>query len=159
MPANPSLYLETTDIGYLTSRISHELVIAANQQVTREWWNDHCGDFDLFISQFVVQECTAGDPDAARERLEVIAEIPELDVTDDAKALAKKLVTNVPLPDKAEIDALHVAIATVHGIDYLLTWNCKHIANAALRHQIEAVCRDRGFEPPTICTPQELMEA
>ncbi len=156
---NPSIYLETSVIGYLTSRISRELVTAANQQVTREWWDDHRGDFDLFISQFVVHECKAGDQDAAHERLEIIAEIPELDVTDDAKVLAKKLVANVPLPDKAEIDALHVAVATVHGIDYLLTWNCKHIANAALRHQIEAVCRDHGFEPPTICTPQELLES
>jgi len=155
---NSSIYLETSVISYLASRISRELVTAANQQMTREWWDDHRADFDLFISQFVVHECSAGDPDAARERLEVIAEIPELDVTDDAKTLAKELVINVPLPDKAEIDALHVAVATVHGINYLLTWNCKHIANAALRHRIEAVCRDHGFEPPTICTPQELME-
>lgn len=155
---NSSIYLETSVIGYLTSRVSRELVTAANQQVTREWWDDRRADFDLFISQFVVHECSAGDPDAARERLEAIAEIPELDVNEDAKVLAKELVIKVPLPEGAEIDALHVAIATVHGIDYLLTWNCKHIANAALRHQIEAVCRDHGFEPPTICTPQELLE-
>ncbi len=158
MPTNPSLYLETTVIGYLTSRISHELVTAANQQVTRQWWDNHRGDFKLFISQFVVQECRAGDPDAVHERLEIISDIPKLDVTDDVKKLAKELVTNVPLPDKAEVDALHISVATVHGIDYLLTWNCKHIANAALRHQIEAVCRHHGFEPPTICTPHELME-
>lgn len=98
MSANPTLYVETTVIGYLTSRISRELVIAANQQVTREWWNDHCGDFDLFISQFVVQECTAGDPGAARERLEVIAGIPELDVTDEVKTLAKELVAKRSAP-------------------------------------------------------------
>ncbi len=155
---NPSIYLETSVIGYLTSRISRDLVTAANQQLTREWWDEHRTNFDLFISQFVLHECGAGDSDAARERLEVITEIPELDVTDDAKALAKKLMTDVPLPDKAEIDALHVAVATAHGVNYLLTWNCRHIANAVLRRRIEAVCRDHGFEPPTICTPQELME-
>nr|VFK64753.1 MAG: hypothetical protein BECKUNK1418G_GA0071005_105012 [Candidatus Kentron sp. UNK]VFK71223.1 MAG: hypothetical protein BECKUNK1418H_GA0071006_105511 [Candidatus Kentron sp. UNK] len=106
-----------------------------------------------------MDECGAGDSNAARERLDVIHEIPELDVTDDARALAKDLVDKVPLPAKAKVDALHVAVATVHGVDYLLTWNCKHIANATLRQRIEAICRDHGFEPPTIRTPQELMEA
>lgn len=158
MSGSASVYLETSVIGYLTSRMSRQLVTAANQQLTREWWEDHREEFDLFISQFVVQEAGAGDPVAARERLEVIGQIPKLDVTPDAQALAKELVKNVPLPDKAEVDALHVAVATVHGVDYLLTWNCKHIANAALRPRIEAVCRNSGYEPPTICTPQELME-
>ncbi len=158
MSPNTSVYIETTIIGYLTSRISRELVTAANQQVTRQWWDDHRDEFDFFISQFVVEECSAGDPGAARERLNLIGDIPELDITDDAKALAKKLLADVPLPDNAEVDALHVAVATVHGIDYLLTWNCTHIANAVLRHRIEAVCRANGFEPPTICTPQELRE-
>nr|VFJ70016.1 MAG: hypothetical protein BECKFW1821B_GA0114236_11778 [Candidatus Kentron sp. FW] len=155
---NSSVYLETSIIGYLTSRISHELVTAANQQLTRDWWDRHSENFDLLISPFVVDECGAGDSDAARERLDVINGILELDVTDDVRALAKDFVDKIPLPAKAEVDALHVAVATVHGVDYLLTWNCKHIANATLRQRIEAICWDHGFESPTICTPQELME-
>jgi len=154
----PSLYVETTIIGYLTSRVSNLLVAAANQQITRDWWDGHRGDFDLFISRFVVDECAAGDSEGASERLEKIKGIPHLNVTEEVMRLADALLAKVPLPTKAEIDALHVAVAAVSGIQYLLTWNCKHIANASLRPRIESVCRDLGFEPPCICTPQEIME-
>lgn len=154
----PKIYLETTIVGYLTSRLSRDLVTAGNQQLTQEWWLDHREHFDLYVSQFVMEECGAGDPRASQERIDVLAGIQQLAVTDEVAALAAELVEGVPLPAKAEVDALHIAAATVGGMDYLLTWNCTHIANAALRQRIEAVCRCRGYEPPTICTPQELME-
>ncbi len=112
----------------------------------------------IYVSETVVAECSAGDPQAAGERLEVMANIPILDATEDAENLADQLVKQIPLPPNAEVDALHIAIGTVHGINYLLTWNCAHIANAAMQPQIEAICRSAGFEPPTICTPQQLME-
>lgn len=153
-----TVYIETSIIGYLTSRPSRDLVTAANQQLTHDWWNEHRENFDLFISQFVIDECTLGDALAAKERLEMIAAIQQLAVTESVETLADALVRQVPLPEKAQVDALHIGIATVCNMEYLLTWNCTHIANAVLRPQIEAICRSFGYEPPTICTPQELME-
>ncbi len=153
-----TVYLETSIIGYAASRPSRDLITAANQQLTREWWESCRAKYDLYLSEAVVVECSAGDPSAARDRLDLLVDVTVLDVTDEAESLAGKLVRVVPLPEKAKIDALHIAIATVNGIDYLLTWNCKHIANAALQQGIESVCRSDGYEPPTICTPQQLME-
>ena len=155
----PTVYLETSVIGYLASRPSRDLITAANQQLTHDWWENHRGRFDLYVSQAVLAECSAGDPKAAHERLDAIGDIPILDVTQDAERLADELFKQIPLPANAEVDALHIAIATVNGLKFLLTWNCAHIANAALQSQIEAICRNAGFEPSTICTPQELMEA
>lgn len=156
---NSTVYLETSIIGYLTSRPSRDLITAANQQLTHDWWNEHRQHFDLFISQFVINECSEGDPVAVEERLDVLADLRQLDATDAVDTLAEELLKRVPLPEKAGVDALHIAVAAVHGIEHLLTWNCTHIANAALRPRIEAICRSMGYEPPTICTPQELMEA
>ncbi|MBN1442682.1 MAG: type II toxin-antitoxin system VapC family toxin [Planctomycetes bacterium] len=153
-----TVYLETSIIGYLTSRPSRDLVTAANQHLTQEWWHQHRKRHDLFVSEAVVAECGEGDPAAAQERLEVIADIPLLNLDERAEDLANALVKQVPLPERAVVDALHIAVATVNGIDYLLTWNCAHLANAALQHRIGVVCRSAGFEPPTICTPQQLME-
>ena len=153
-----TVYLETSIIGYLTSRPSRDLITAANQQLTRDWWDEHGEQYSLYVSETVIAEISAGDPQAAQERLDAIGDIPILDVTEDAENLADKLLKQVPLPHNAEIDALHIAIATVNGINFLLTWNCAHIANAALQPQIAAICRSAGYEPPTICTPQQLME-
>src|SRR5262249_16172722 len=119
-----AVYLETSIIGYLTSRPSRDLVTAANQQLTRDWWELRRGDFDLFASEAVWKECSAGDGDAAKERLRLLESIPLLDVTGEAEKLAAELVRGVPLPQRAAVDALHISVATVHGIDYLLTWNC-----------------------------------
>ncbi len=105
------------------------MITAANQQLTRDWWDGHRNQYDLYVSETVVAECSAGDPQAARERLEVMANIPILDATEDAENLADQLIKQIPLPENAEVDALHIAIATVNGINYLLTWNCAHIAN------------------------------
>ena len=154
----PTVYLETTVIGYLAMRVSGILRVAANQQTTRDWWDNHRQRFDLFVSRFVIDECSDGDARAAQERLVYLEGIPLLQLSEDVNALAESLVVGVPLPQKAEIDALHIAVAAVNGIQYLLTWNCKHIANPSLRPRIESLCRVMGYEPPVICTPQELLE-
>jgi hypothetical protein len=153
------VYLETTIPSYLTSRPSRDLVTAAHQQITREWWDTRRHDFDLFVLQMVIDEASAGDPEAATRRLEVIASLPLLDPQTEGIALAQMLSNHLSLPPRAAADALHIAIAVVNGMDYLLTWNCTHIANAVLRSQIATVCRSKGFEVPIICTPDELLEA
>src|SRR2546421_7333451 len=151
----PSVYVETTVPSYLTAWPSRDLVRAAHQQITREWWARR-DTFALYSSRLVVQECQAGDPQAAADRLAALAGIPLLEQTAEAGELAEALLRDVPLPAKAAADALHIATAAVHGMQYLLTWNCTHIANVSLRPRIEAVCRAAGFEPPLICTPEEL---
>ena len=154
----PRIYLETTIASYLSARPSRDLVTAAHQQVTQEWWQTRRGDFELFISQIVVRESSGGDPDAAARRLEMLREIPLLELTEEVATLAQGLAAELLLPKNAALDAVHIALAVVHGMDYLLTWNCAHIANAALRSKIEVVCRSKGYEPPVICTPEELLE-
>ena len=153
----PRVYLETTIPSYLTAWPSRDLVRAAHQQITRDWWDRRRAEFELYISQAVLRERRAGDATAAAERLKILQDLPLLEQTEEASRLAQALVDRVPLPERAAVDALHVAIAAVHGMDYLLTWNCTHIANATLRDPIESVCRANGYEPPAICTPDELL--
>lgn len=154
----PRVYIETSIPSYLTARRSRDLIATANQELTQEWWETRKDDFYLVISEFVLREASAGDPIAASNRLASIAGIPELNVTDEVGELARMLIEQIPIPKKAQLDAFHIAIAAVHGIDYLLTWNCTHINNAELRPRIEAICRFQAFEPPIICTPQELLK-
>ncbi len=153
----PRIYLETTIVGYLTALPTRDLVTAALQQVTRDWWASR-GAYDLFVSQLVIDEAATGDPVAAGRRLEALREVPVLETTEDAVMLGKALIDGGAVPPKAAADALHIGVAAAHGLDYLVTWNCTHIANAALRGKIEAICRASGFEPPVICTPVELTE-
>lgn len=134
------------------------MIMAANQEATRSWWESLRPRYELFISTIVTQEASGGDPDAAKRRVAAIEGLPELDISEEVELLAARLLAGAALPDNAKTDALHIAVATVHGIDYLLTWNCKHIANAVIRTKIEGVCRAAGYEPPVICTPLELME-
>ena len=153
----PRVYVETSLVSYLTARPCEDLVHAAYQQVTREWWAGR-GAYELYVSQFVLDEASRGDTEAAARRLATLEEIAILEATDEATALAEELLSRGGLPLQAQVDAFHVAVATVHGMAYLLSWNCKHIANASLRSRIEAICRFVGFEPPVICTPLELVE-
>jgi hypothetical protein len=156
--AKPSVYIETTIIGYLAMRMSAALRTAANQQMTRDWWDNYRDQYEVLVSQFVIDECSAGDPAAAQERLTFLRGLPQLEITEEVNALAEALILGFALPTKATVDAFHISVAAVNGVEYLVTWNCKHIANATLRPRIEKVCRDLGYEPPVICTPQELME-
>lgn len=152
-----AVYLETSVIGYATSRSSRDLVVAARQQLTRDWFARRAGAYDLFVSQLVVGEASGGDKEAARERSAFLQGFPRLGINEAAGSLAAKLVESGAVPPQATEDALHIAVAAVHGVEYLLTWNCRHIANATMRHTIEGACREAGYEPPVICTPEELM--
>ena len=152
------VYIETSVISYLTARISRDLIVAGHQRMTQEWWVTRREVFDVSVSQVVFEEASAGDPEAARERLAVLAALPLLELSTEAVALAKDLIRLGPLPERAEVDALHIAVAVTNQVDYLLTWNCTHLANAALRHQIDHVCRAQGYEPIIICTSEELLE-
>jgi hypothetical protein len=153
----PRLYLETTIPSYLTARPSGDVVMSAHQQLTREWWQTRRTGFDLYISAFVLDEAGAGDAEAARRRLESLAALPLLAVNDRAIALAQRLLRDCRLPARAAIDAAHVAVATVHGMEYFLTWNCAHLANAEFIPKVRRVCEAAGYPCPTICTPEELM--
>lgn len=153
----PTVYLETSVIGYLTSKPSRDLIVAAHQQVTQEWWENQRFSFDLYVSQFVLREIGTGNTQLAQERLEAVFGLPVLAATPVALSLADGLIKSVPLPANAEVDALHMAVAAVNGLDYLLTWNNKHIANARTRPKVEQACRDAGWRPPIICTPEELI--
>ena len=153
----PRLYLETTVASYLTSLPSRDLIIAGHQQVTREWWNKRREAFTIFISQFVLDEARAGDPWAARERVKVIKGFSLLDITPEVEMLASKLLASGVMPRRAATDAAHIAIAAVHSMDFLMTWNCVHLANAIIARTVAKVCRQYGFECPIICTPEELL--
>jgi hypothetical protein len=152
----PTVYVETTVPSYLTAWQSRDVVRAGEQQVTRDWWERRT-EFELRVSSLVLLECGAGDSDAAALRLAALDGVPVLAQTLEAETLADTLLREVPLPAKAAADALHIAVAAVNGVAYLLTWNCTHIANATLRPRIEAICRQLGYEPPVICTPTELL--
>jgi predicted nucleic acid-binding protein len=153
----PKLYLETTIPSYLVGRFSRDLLVAAHQQITRDWWELRRTEFDLYVSEMVLYEVRAGEARLARKRLEVLAGLPVLASNPETLILAENLMTKGPMPAKAAGDAVHIATATVYGCDYLLTWNCKHIANAELQRAIRRVIEEYGYEAPNLCTPEELM--
>ena len=130
---------------------------AAWQQITAQWWEQQRSKYELFTSELVLTEAAAGDPSAAKRRLDRLADIPELTVDDEVKELARRLIAHGGVPADAEADALHIAMAAVHRMDYLLTWNCRHIDNAATKPIIRSVCAAAGHLCPEICTPLELL--
>ena len=154
-----SIYLESSIVSYLAARPNRDLVVAGNQQVTRDWWETRRGGYELYVSDVVVAECAAGDPTAAAERGLFLADLPVLATTEESEALADALLSAMALPKRAALDALHIALAATNGIDILLTWNCAHIANPFMQPQINAACMEFGVMPPTICTPLQLIEA
>lgn len=152
-----SVYLETTFVSYLVARPSRDLLVAAHQQITQEWWAERRDKFNCYVSQVVLDEVSAGDPNEAEKRLEVIRPLRALEVTPEAEALTQAILSSGVLPARAVRDAAHVAVAAIHAVDYLLTWNCKHLANAQITRKIESACQGRGYRMPIICTPEELM--
>lgn len=154
----PKVYIETTIISYLTAQPSRDIVVAGHQQITHDWWINCHERFDIVTSQLVIREAGVGDPILARTRLEILERIISLEASDDALKLAGDLINSGAMPKKAAEDALHIAIAVTNGVEYLVTWNCKHLANATMRSQIEKICRIAGYEPTIICTPEELLE-
>ena len=153
------IYVETSVISYLTSRPSRDVVIVARQEVTREWWRRVSERFQLSVSELVLKEARMGDLNAAQRRLDAIKGLTVLKATDDAETLARALIDAGAVAQEAWADAVHIAIAATNGADFLVTWNFRHIANAAMRSRIEQTCRNSGNDPPVICTPDELMEA
>ncbi|MBE9099591.1 type II toxin-antitoxin system VapC family toxin [Vacuolonema iberomarrocanum] len=154
---NETVYVETSILGYLTARSSRDLIVAANIELTRNWWESRRQDFTLYVSQAVLIETAQGDEDVAAQRLAIAREYPLLDLNQNVEALAAQFLGRSNLPSKAEVDAIHIAVATVHGMDYLLTWNCKHIANAQIQRKLAEVSLDCGYQLPLICTPYELL--
>jgi hypothetical protein len=155
----PPVYIETSIVSYLTAWPTSDTLRQAHQDLTKRWWSEQRQNFVLFTSQFVLDEAADGDSAAAAERLGALAGIDLLALRPEVEPLARQLLDAGALPAKARLDALHLAMATVHRMSYLLTWNCKHLANASLWRRIDLVCRSAGYQPPTICTPLELMGA
>lgn len=153
--AKPKVYVESSVISYLTARPSRDVVVAGHQQITREWWDDR-SQYDLYVSSSVVREVGGGDPAAASERLRIIEGIHVLAVGQETGRVAQALLAGGAVPAKAAEDAIHIALAAAHGMDYLLTWNCKHIANATMRKAIDRTLLGLGLQSPVICTPEEL---
>ncbi|MBI4024904.1 MAG: type II toxin-antitoxin system VapC family toxin [Verrucomicrobia bacterium] len=152
-----TVYLETTIISYLIAKPSRDLIVAAHQQITREWWHIRRPLFACCISQVVLDEAALGDKEQARQRLTTLANLHKLPATEAAEKLAATLVEDGALPAVAARDAAHLAIAAAAGTSYLLTWNCRHLANAQILKKAEEVCKKEGFTIPFVCTPEELM--
>lgn len=151
------VYIETSVVSYLSARPSRNILATAWQQITRQWWEKKRAGFELFTSELVLTEASKGDADAVQRRIEKLQDIPDLEITDDVVTLAKKLVKDGALPREAMDDAMHIAVAAVHGVDYLLTWNYRHLDNAEKKPLVRSVCAVEGYRCPEICTPQELM--
>ena len=152
-----TVYIETSIIGYLSARSSNNLTLMAHREATLNWWDNRRSQFTLYISQVVLDEVARGDREVATQRLEILRNFPLLDIDQSVQNLASQFLSKSNLPAKAADDALHIAAATVYGLDYLLTWNCKHIANAQIQKKLLQISLDAGYELPTICTPYELM--
>ena len=154
-----SVYIETTIPSYYTGRPPRDIVLAARQQLTIEWWDLHSAEYEIFSSQVVLDETRRGDPEAAAKREEFLMAIPLLDISERVIEVAEDLIVSGIIPKKASDDAYHIACAAVHRIDYLLTWNCKHIANADLLPALYETLRAEGFPSPLIVTPEEFSDA
>ncbi len=151
------VYIETTIPSYLTARPSRDILQAARQQLTREWWDVERRNYDLCISQIVLDEAAAGDAEAAQRRLAVIDTLPLLDLTFEVDGLAETIMQSGLLPASASRDAVHIAVAAVHQVHFLLTWNCRHIANATIFRDLQHIIMSAGYDVPVICTPEELL--
>ena len=154
-----TVYIETSIVSYLTARPTSDLLAAAWQKATIDWWDTQSSRFSLYTSSVVTEEAGRGSREAASRRLEALSGIPLLAITDEVVALSKALIERRALPTKAIGDSLHIAVAAVHAMDYLLTWNCRHIDNAEMKPSVRSACTAHGYVSPEICTPQELMGA
>ena len=152
-----SVYIESSVISYITARPSRDVVTSARRAITIEWWETYRDLFDVFISELVLEEIGTGDLQAASNRLAIVENIPVLVATDSAKELAKALIVENAIPASSAEDALHISIAAVQGIDFLLTWNFKHINNANMRDKITQVVNRLNFRSPILCSPEELI--
>jgi predicted nucleic acid-binding protein len=153
-----SIYLETTVVSYYTSKPSRDIVALAHQEITRQWWPIAIRRYDIFISEVVTEEARFGDPEAAKRRLEELKDFPHLELNDKVEEMAQIYMERLNIPEKSFRDAAHLAIACVHNIDYLVTWNCAHLANGEVIKKLMKINESLGIHTPIICTPEELME-
>ena len=154
----PRVYIEPTVVSYLAARPSDNPILASRQKASRQLWEDFGDRFEFAISQVVLAEIQRGDATAAQQRLEIISALTILENSPEIDMLVQKLLDSGAVPRNSRPDAQHIAIATVHGVEYLVSWNHKHIVNENKREHINRVCREAGFQPITLCTPIELME-
>jgi len=154
----PTVYIETSVISYLTAKPSRDLIIAAHQQITSEWWETALPHYDAFISPIVLEEISRGDAKAVKSRLEKVSAFPVLEVLPEVRTLADVYFSAFEIPEKARADAYHLAVASWHGMDFLVSWNCTHIVNGRIKMLIEEINAKQGIRTPIICTPEELME-
>ncbi len=152
-----TVYIETSIVSHATAWPSRDIQTAALQQQARDWWSVERPKFDLVTSQLTLDEASRGDPAAAADRMKFLIGIPLLDIDSDAQALAGLLLSGHMMPEKAAADALHVAVAALGGVKYLLTLNCKHIANAHELPRVYKLLNDEGFGGMLICTPAEFL--
>jgi len=152
------VYVETSVISYLTARPSRDLVLAAHQEVTRQWWERAADRFDLLVSPMVRDELAQGDAEAARSRLDAVRDLRVLPMSDDVLRRVHDLRGNLGLPDKALADIYHIAYCVAYDVDFLTTWNCTHIANPRVLRRLRDLSHEMGFFLPTIVTPDALME-
>ena len=151
-------YIETTIPSYYVARPSNSLIQASRQASTREWWDGGCSGLDLFTSLETLDEVAKGEVEMSTARQSLLAAVRLLPVTDEVIALASNLVSTGLVPAKAASDAMHIAVASAHGMDYLVTWNFKHIANPFTRDRLRIAVADAGFELPVMCSPDELLQ-
>lgn len=153
-----SIYLETTVVSYYTSKPSRDIVVLAHQEITRQWWSRALERYNIFISEVVIEEAGFGNSEAAKKRLEELKGFPHLKLNDKVEKMAQVYMENLEIPEKSFRDAAHLAVASVHDIDYLVTWNCTHLANGEVIKKLMKINESFGIHTPVICTPEELME-
>jgi predicted nucleic acid-binding protein len=154
----PTVYVETSVISYFTARMSRDLIVAAHQQITQEWWDDVLPETECFISPFVLDEISRGDEEAAKKRLNVVITFSVLEVNEEIQMLADQYFEILEISGKARVDTFHLATASWHEMDYLLSWNCKHIASGRVKRIVGQINSQLSVKTPVICTPEELME-
>lgn len=153
-----TVYIETSVISYLTAKPSRDLIVAAHQQITNDWWENALPNYDAFISPIVIEEISRGDVNAVQLRLDKTLTFPILEILPEVMSLAETYYTALIIPEKARADAYHLATASWHGIDFIVSWNCTHIVNGRIKMLIEEINARQGIRTPIICTPEELME-
>ncbi len=153
-----SVYLETTVVSYYTSKPTRDIIVLAHQEITRQWWPKAIRQFDIFISEVVIEEASLGDQEVAKRRLEVLRDFPHLELNDEVEKMAQVYMERLEIPEKSFRDAAHLAIACIHSVDYLVTWNCAHLANGEVIKKLTRINESCGIQTPIICTPEELME-
>jgi len=153
-----SIYLETTVVSYYTSKPSRDIIALAHQEITRQWWPVAIRRYDVFVSEVVIEEASFGDREAAKRRLVELKDFPHLELNDKVEEIAQAYMDKLEIPDKSFRDAAHLSVASVHNIDYLVTWNCAHLANGEIIKKLMKINESFGINTPIICTPEELME-